>query len=748
MSKITKSQIAVGIFWLEIPEADLYVLCGCPADSVKHLMKAGKIRELDRDVGSLEPGSGSFQHSHGTVLTESGPNAILLSDLSVQNGDFANLAEFPVLQMLYRQGMLLPDHPNNTGAKPLLIGRDNVVTAQMKYIYRGNYGLTSLNEIVDAGVPLEQAEEMMRIKLYFAFGAIHPSSDLLEAVIVENKSIEIRNNVFVERKSINCYEFTYQDESVEVNLNLEKNESYETPYELENHHFKREYFSIVHTGEGDGWDINRPCMASVLSFQGKIYLIDVGPNIAHTLNSIGVDVNEIEGIFHTHAHDDHFAGLTSLIRANHRIKYYSTSLVRASVTKKLCSLMSIDQDTFKNYFEVCDLEFDLWNNINGLEVRPVYSPHPVETNILFFRTLWETGYATYAHLADVSSKAVLKKMVQDNKNLPGISSKLLKKVWQDYLSPVHVKKIDIGGGMIHGVAQDYKSDKSDKIILAHTAHKLTQDEKIIGCGVTFGSNDVLIEGHEDYAMEFGGKYLRGYYPNVEDSEIHMLLNCERESVNAGTILLRDQEIPDHVSLVLTGVAELLSARDKTSYPLSSGSLVGDLAVLFGFKSKGTYRALSNIETLKIPAILFKEFANRNQLLKLIKNTQKMIEFLQQTWLFGESISSPVLSQIAQNMTLNKYNKDEKIKCDGLQIVKKGKVELSSRKNSIMKVQPLLKEGKFWGGDKLISKGNKSLTAKAATLTEVYIITDVEILLQIPIVRWKLLEAKEKREKMI
>ena len=95
--------------------------------------------------------------------------------------------------------------------------------------------------------------------------------------------------------------------------------------------------------------------------------------------------------------------------------------------------------------------------------------------------------------------------------------------------------------------------------MAHTAHKLTQDEEIIGCSVTFGSTDILIEGHEDYALEFGGDYLRGYFPKVEDSEIHLLLNCERESVSVGTILLRDQEIPEYVCLVLTGVAELLSS---------------------------------------------------------------------------------------------------------------------------------------------------------------------------------------------
>ena len=202
MSKIFKTKISAGVFWLEVPEAELFVLCGCPADSVKHLMKAGKINDYEIETDS---GSSPNHHSHGTITNETGPNAILLSDLSVQKGDFANLAEFPVLQMLYRQGMMLPNHPNNTGAKPLLIGQENVVNAQMNYIYRGNYGLTSLEDILASGLPRKQAEEMMRIKLFFAFGEIRPSNDLLHSVIVDNKPVEVLNGVKVVRKNINCY---------------------------------------------------------------------------------------------------------------------------------------------------------------------------------------------------------------------------------------------------------------------------------------------------------------------------------------------------------------------------------------------------------------------------------------------------------------------------------------------------------------------------------------------------------------
>jgi hemerythrin len=60
---------------------------------------------------------------HGLIVTiernrvtfETGPNAILLSDVILQSDIIENIALFPVLKMLHRQEFLILDHPNNTG---------------------------------------------------------------------------------------------------------------------------------------------------------------------------------------------------------------------------------------------------------------------------------------------------------------------------------------------------------------------------------------------------------------------------------------------------------------------------------------------------------------------------------------------------------------------------------------------------------------------------------------------------------
>ena len=84
MAAIRKIPVSTGISWIEVRHADVRILCGCPEDAVKHLLRTGLIGQME---------------VRG-VACESGPNAILLSDLAIQNGRVCSRSEFPVLQML------------------------------------------------------------------------------------------------------------------------------------------------------------------------------------------------------------------------------------------------------------------------------------------------------------------------------------------------------------------------------------------------------------------------------------------------------------------------------------------------------------------------------------------------------------------------------------------------------------------------------------------------------------------------
>ncbi len=726
MVKITKVKVTTKVWFVSIPEARIFILCGCPADSIKHLIKQGLILT---------------KHAQGFIY-ETGPNVVLLSDVLVQNGTFSNLAEFPVLQMLYRQGMILPNHPNNTGAKPVLMGAREQVQAQLQYIYRGNYGLVSEEEILETGVSAEEARAIMRLKLNFAFGAIHPPEALIDARIIENQPVEVRNGVWVKRLRRNLFEIRYRDEVVTVDLNLTPNESYGIPYPLNFQRIPREYFAVIHSGEGDGWNVNHPCMSSIIMFQGKIYLIDAGPDILSSLLALGIGVNEIEGVFHTHAHDDHFAGFTTLMRADHRIKYYATPLVRMSVSKKLAALMNIDEKALYDYFEVHNLEFDEWNDIQGLEVKPIFSPHPVETSIFIFRTLWGDGHRSYAHFADIIDLTILKTMVTDDDSEIGLSPEKYEEIEASYLTRTDLKKVDIGGGLIHGNANDFRNDRSTKIVLSHASSDLTNEQKEIGSGAPFGMTDVIISTTTAYDDTFARTFLQSYFPETPQHQLEILLNNACVSFNPGAILIKDNEDVRYVYLLLNGNVERIQTHLNRNYMLTSGALIGDIAAMDLVPNQGAFRAMNCVRALKLTAGMYLRFVKRNYLYGQIKRMQTRREYLQEAWLFGEIVSYPVQMKIAAQMTAHHppinqlFHPPEK---RGLYLITQGAAKRiqAGRKDEILNTYD------FFGEELVLLNASPQYQIQFTEYAEVHFIP-ADILLEVPVVRWKLYETYQKR----
>jgi hemerythrin len=730
MTKIRKIQVTTGVFWVEVPEVNVYILCGCPADTVKHLMKRGLIVTTEKDG----------------VAFETGPNVILLSDVLVQNGSFSNLAEFPVLQMLYRQGMILPGHPNNTGEKPMIIGSEAQVKSQMEYIYRGNYGLISEKEMLESGISSETAHELMRLKLKFAFGKIRRTEELLDNKVVGQEKVEIKNNVFIKRVRINVFEINYGDEHITIDLNISANSTYDPPYPLGYYNIKREYFGIIHSGEGDGWDINRPTMSSILMFQGRVYLIDAGPNMLFILNTLGIGVNEIEGIFHTHSHDDHFCGIPSLMRTDQKIKYYATPLVRDSVIKKLTALLDIDEEQFYAYFDVVDLEFNIWNNVNGMEVRPVLSPHPVETNIFTFRSICEEGYYSYSHYADIVALDVLKGMITGDKDKIGVSQDFYDNIKKEYLTTVNIKKLDVGGGMIHGKAEDFKKDMSDKLILSHTANELTNSQKSIGSGAPFGMTDILIPANQDYSFRSAYQFLRSYFPTAPFDQIYILLNNQVLTFNPQSILIKNSVVNKELFLIISGNVEMIHADNHTLSILSAGALIGEMSGLIGAPSNETYRAASFVMALRLPASLYLAFVKQNGLYEDIEQLQEKREFLQKTWLFGEAISYPIQNKLANEMIYHSYVAGKDIPNNdvpGIYMIKSGKVQRYLDDN----IFETLGEGKFFGEQSILFNISDILNTRTTEYTELYFI-HADLLSDIPVIRIKLTETYEKRKELI
>ncbi|WP_455756966.1 cyclic nucleotide-binding domain-containing protein [Sulfurimonas sp.] len=722
MSKIKILKLTSGVFWVEIESADLRILCSSPADSVKHIMKNSLMQS-------------TFENGY---FIETGPNAILLSDVIIQNGAFSNLCEFPVLQMLYRQGLLIPTHPNNTGQKPLLIGSQEQISLQLDYIFRGNYGLISPEEIMECNISKELADDLMNMKLKFAFGKINSSNGLLDSVIVKNKKTEIKDGVFIQRVSFNRFSISYEGESCEVDLNLSPSENYEPPYSLGFHNLNRENFAVIHSGEGDGWDVHRSTMSSVLMHDGKVYLIDAGPNLENILNSLGIGINEVEGIFHTHSHDDHFSGLTTLLKANKKIKYYATSLVRFSVSKKLGALLGIQEEEFSRYFDVQDLIYDEYNKIGSLEVMPILSPHPVETNIFYFRKKHNDTYKSYAHYADITSFKVLTSMIAQEGEI-GITQERYDKTVDEYLKYADIKKVDVGGGMIHGEVDDFKEDTSDKIIFAHTSKPIEKDDNSIGHSASFGNIDILIDDNKEYDYLLASDYLDNYFENLEQESMNTFLDCAIKTFMPNEILLNEGVSPNFVYLIISGNVKVTTKENNQITNLSSGAFVAGINVLEKSSTSSIYEAKSYVRALEIPASVFRQVADKYTQLE---NLHQLQIFLSSTWLFGESAIHSVLKNLYENITQVNIKAGDiihnNIQEGNIYIVNKGKVKYTLNDLEL----EVIDKGNFFG-ENFVFKKPQILTISSVDDSTLYKIP-IEAIKNIPSLQWKIYETYTKR----
>jgi len=722
MPYIIKKHIATGVTWVAIEEAELFLCCGCPADTVKHLKKAGIIHKS----------------TLGDTQYEYGPNAILLSDTLIQNGQVANLTEFPILQMLYLQGTNLPGHPNYKKWKPLLIGHKEQIDMQLGYVSIGNHGLSSVEEIMDGGIDRENAEKIFATKVYYSGGTITPMQEIVDSCAFDERQIEIRDEVFIQRVAINKFQISYKNERVDVDLNIMENERFSPPYDLPFKNIIPGTFSVTHTGEGNGWDKNRPCMASVIFCKNRIYLIDAGPNILNNLSRLGIGLSEIDGIFLSHIHDDHFAGITELLNVEHKLNFYATKLIRHTAEKKLKALMNSDQDLLHVAFKSNDLEFSKWTDINGLEVMPVYSPHTVETSTFNFRVYHDDQYKTYTHLSDTISIDEFKLIVEKSPDM--FSEKEVEFVEKSYLSKVNLKKIDIGGGAIHGHLSDYSNDESDVIVMAHTSKEI-YSEKENCINVDFGETHALIENHDNSFFKSKSKiFLKHYFDTLEDEEIELLANGKIKVFKPGELIL-SKDNKTTIYLIVRGIVNFLN-KAEMSQSLDAGNFLGYSKRYFREDLPAQYSSWSYVYCMEYEESYLNRFILKYGLVDNLNSRINMMRTLRNSIIINDLLSNAIINWISKYTEIVNsatYSFEEEQMKKNLFVVLKGSVIIQFENGKKARIT----QGEHFGGMELMYDYRRNQHFLFEDELEAISIP-VDILNNVPKFLWRLLELEEKR----
>jgi hemerythrin len=358
-----------------------------------------------------------------------------------------------------------------------------------------------------------------------------------------------------------------------------------------------------------------------------------------------------------------------------------------------------------------------------------------------FRALWDGGYRTYAHLADVTTLEMLHKMAAAAPGDPGVSPAFAERLERALLAPADLKKIDAGGAPIHGAASDFRNDTSGRLIISHVSGELTDAQKEIGSNAVFGREDVLIPANVDYVAQSAFRYLRTYFHEVAPHSVRMLANCPLVSFNAGSIMMKKGERPHSVFLILQGVGEAIDAQKGIRRTLSGGAIVGELAALMKEPAFWTVRASSYITAIQIPEQLYLAFIRQNSLEESTRRQLDHRRFLQGTWLFGELLGFPMERALSEAMVSQRVPAGALIPhgdSPGLSILEKGEVELLRDSRACEKLSP----GAFWGEEEVLY-GTRIFEARAVGEVQLFVIP-AALIANIPIVQWRLLQTNEQR----
>ena len=105
---------------------------------------------------------------------------------------------------------------------------------------------------------------------------------------------------------------------------------------------------------------------------------------------------------------------------------------------------------------------------------------------------------------------------------------------REVTSPIDVKKIDVGGGLIHGSADDFRSDTSARVLLSHG---FPESQAVHPARITtarFGESDVLIAGGaEDHLERTALACLVSWFPRCPREEVELLARCPMVDIAPG-----------------------------------------------------------------------------------------------------------------------------------------------------------------------------------------------------------------------
>ncbi|MBU3916365.1 hypothetical protein KKA14_12595 [bacterium] len=223
-------------------------------------------------------------------------------------------------------------------------------------------------------------------------------------------------------------------------------------------------FSVRCLGSSEGFDPTKPANGFLLHFNGKWILWDCPAFLHEHFSEIGLSLEDIDGIFVSHVHEDHLDIMES-IGTKKKLTIFTSPEIYHCMILKLMAIMDCDYDSALTYYDFhpvyVNKPFELFN----ATFEVFYSSHAIPALGLRLSVLHKKKESTLFFSGDNLSKRMITKLSE----MGVYSDERIKEIESTYKidSGFDISFVDAGGGAIHGDPEDY-AECTGKIIYMHT----------------------------------------------------------------------------------------------------------------------------------------------------------------------------------------------------------------------------------------------------------------------------------------
>ena len=405
-------------------------------------------------------------------------------------------------------------------------------------------------------------------------------------------------------------------------------------------------------------------------------------NVSYLLDKISVSPTEIDAVIFTHNHDDHIGELSMLLQMDKKVTVICPKIIWKSILLKASKMFDMSIDELAEYFDYRPIRYGKENeyDYSGLRIEAHPSIHPVPCAIYRIRGIVDQEWKTYSHLSDILHFERCQQLIQEGY----LDQKRFDAYREFLLAPVTVKKVDVGGGVVHGSWKDFTKDTSEHIVLAHIQQERLEDEatvmvgQVAVAGSTRNMSERVAHTYQDKYRERALKYLGDYlFALMEGSQIdgdqirdylRILADNEIRLIQPNTPFLKMGEQSTFVDMIISGVGSVWVQINNSIIKVANvqaGDLIGDIGALQEVLRTASIRADTYMYVLRIPGPLFREIAILLEI--FIPDGEGVLQkiwrdriIVQGSGLFGDYVPVYHQNKIAQHAVEVKLKKGDRV----------------------------------------------------------------------------------------